>query len=118
MKTAGLWNTNLDINADGGWNMKRYLIIMCVMALILMTGTAFAEEAGCFQSTDNWIIRVYSGGTASPYSFTLAVVDPATGLFVPHSSIKAFAGATAPCLNADRAATNLCQIETGAQSPD
>jgi len=105
----------------GADSMTRLMIlgnmVMTIM-LIVLVGQAFAEEAGCLQSKDNWIIRVYSEGSASPYSFTLAVVDPVTGGLVSHSDIKAFAGATALCLNPDRVATNLCEIEAGAQSPD
>ncbi|MBI5100318.1 MAG: choice-of-anchor D domain-containing protein [Nitrospirae bacterium] len=100
--------------------MKRQMVAGILILTIAMAfaGVAYAEEAGCFQSKDNWLIRVYSEGAGSPYSFTLAVIDPTTGGLLPHTVIKAFAGATAPCLNADRAATNLCRIESDAQKPD
>ncbi|MBI5846798.1 MAG: choice-of-anchor D domain-containing protein [Nitrospirae bacterium] len=98
--------------------MKRMMTIV-LLAFVGMVSVAFAEETGCLQTTDNWIIRAYSGGTASPnYTFTLAVIDPVSGQLVPHSDIKAFVGATTPCLNADRVTTHLCEIEANAQSPD
>ena len=71
--------------------MKRYLIISFLFSIVFMTpGWAEAEEAGCYQSADNWIIRVYSGGVISPYSLSyslsLAVMDT-NGAIVPASQI-------------------------------
>ncbi|MBA4373006.1 MAG: hypothetical protein C0402_09135 [Thermodesulfovibrio sp.] len=102
--------------------MKRFLMIIVCMTLAitgnLAVSVAYAEESGCFQSTDNWIIRVFSEGMASPHKIMLAVIDPVTGLRVPHSAIRAFAGATTACRNLDRATSHLCELESAAQSPD
>jgi len=98
--------------------MKRVLALLVCVTLAIAGSVAYAEESGCFQSTDNWIIRVFSEGTASPYKIMLVVIDPATGLRVPHSSVQAFAGPTPACRNLDRATSHLCEIESMAQSPD
>ncbi|OGW26631.1 MAG: hypothetical protein A2X59_07695 [Nitrospirae bacterium GWC2_42_7] len=97
--------------------MKRVLTILVCMALAFVSSVANAEETGCL-TAENWVIRVYSEEVASPHSFWLAVIDPETGDLIDHSKIKAFVGATTPCLNADHATTNLCEIETDALSPD
>jgi hypothetical protein len=98
--------------------MKSVLSILVFAALIMAGSAVYAEESGCFQKTDNWIIRVYSEDMAGQYRVMLAVIDPVTALRVPHSSIKAFAGAAPTCKNLDRASSHLCEIESAAQSPD
>jgi hypothetical protein len=79
---------NYKMKTSGGAKMKRYKFIGGMMVLICMflAGSAWAEEAGCLQSTDNWIIRVYSGGSGSPFSLSLAVLDT-NGSLVPAASI-------------------------------
>lgn len=99
--------------------MKKILMfVFAALALMSMGSAVYAEETGCYQTSDRWIIRVFSGGVAVPYSFTLAVSDPATGALIPHSDIKAFSGGTSPCLNPDSATTNLCVIEQNAENTD
>ncbi|MBI5632115.1 MAG: choice-of-anchor D domain-containing protein [Nitrospirae bacterium] len=99
--------------------MKTILMfVFAALALMSMGSAVYAEETGCYQTSDRWIIRVFSGGVAIPYSFTLAVSDPATGALIPHSDIKAFSGGVSPCLNPDSATTNLCVIEQNADNTD
>jgi len=91
----------------GGEQMKRYLTIMSFLAIVLMMtpGLAQAEEAGCYQAADNWIIRVCSEGTG-PYTLSLVVLDT-SGAVVPKDNIMAFTALSNPYI-----------FETAANKPD
>ncbi len=83
----------------GGDQMKNNWMAISLLVIVLMmsTGWAEAEEAGCYQSADKWIIRVYSDGVVSPYSLSLAVIDT-NGVFIPASQIEGLKTLTNPYL--------------------
>jgi hypothetical protein len=84
--------------------MKRCIVIVSMLMITMMSfaGIVSAEEAGCFQTTDNWIIRVYSEGALNLYSLSLAVLE-ANGSLVPASQIDGLRTLANPYLFEDSA---------------